>query len=321
MPTFQQHLPHYPGLSNGASHILLASVPAKLQAAMEMVFTSEFLLSLKTDLSMARYSLMPIRHVPESLQCQPSNATSHVLLMAVTAELQATMQIVFAGKFLLILKTDISTPRHLLMPIRYAPGSTRCQRSNDTSHILLALVSTELQAAMKWSLLPSNSASQNLLARVPTKLQAAIKLVFIGEFLLSLKKDILIPRQPLTPIRHILESPQCQPSNGTSYILLGSAPTELQAIIKMVFNGEFLLSLKTDTSTPKHSLTPLRHVSEPPQCLPSSSTSYILLASVLTRLQAAMEMFFTCEYPLNTKTDISMPRSLPLPIRYILESP
>ncbi|RPB03826.1 hypothetical protein L873DRAFT_1786798 [Choiromyces venosus 120613-1] len=136
-------------LSNGASHILLASVPAELQATIEMVFTGEFLLSLKTDISMPRDSLMPIRHVSESPRCQPSNGATHNLLALVSAELQATMELVFTGKFLLSLKTDISMPRCLLASIRHVLGSPRCQHSNGTSHVLLTLVPAELQAAIE----------------------------------------------------------------------------------------------------------------------------------------------------------------------------
>ncbi|RPA92061.1 hypothetical protein L873DRAFT_1794523 [Choiromyces venosus 120613-1] len=120
---------------------------------MEMVFTGEFLLMLKTDISTLSHSLTPVRYVPESPRCQPSNGASHILLASVSAELQATMELVFTGEFLLTLKTDISTPSYSLAPVRHVLESPRSQLSNRGSHGLLALVPAELQAAKKWSLL------------------------------------------------------------------------------------------------------------------------------------------------------------------------
>ncbi|RPB04902.1 hypothetical protein L873DRAFT_1922523 [Choiromyces venosus 120613-1] len=146
------------------------------------------------------------------------------------------MEIVFTGKFLLTLKTDISMPRHSLMPVGHVSESSRCQLFNGTSHVLLA--------------------------SVPTELQAAIKMVFTGEFLLSLKTDNLMPSHLLAPIRHVLEYSQCQLSNGTSHVLLVSVSAELQAAMKMVFTGKLLLNLKTNISTPSHLLMPIRHVME-----------------------------------------------------------
>ncbi|RPB01881.1 hypothetical protein L873DRAFT_1803185, partial [Choiromyces venosus 120613-1] len=125
-------------LSNGGSPGLLASVPADLQAAMGMVFTSEFLLNLKTDSSTPSHSLTPVRYVLESPRCQLSNGASHVLLASVPAALQAALEMVFTGEFLLTLKTDILTPSHSLAPIRHVPESPRCQLSNGGSHGLLA---------------------------------------------------------------------------------------------------------------------------------------------------------------------------------------
>ncbi|RPB02130.1 hypothetical protein L873DRAFT_1802570 [Choiromyces venosus 120613-1] len=217
-------------LSNGASPILLASVPAELQAAMEMVFTSKFLLNLKTDSSTPSHSLAPIRYVLESPRCQLSNDGSHVLLASVPAELHAAFEMVFTGEFLLTLKTDILTPSHLLAPIRHT----------------------------------SNSGSHGLLVSVPTKLQAIMELVFTDKFLLNLKTDSSTPSYSLTPVRYILEFPRCQLSNGVSHVLLASVPVKLQAVMELVFTGEFLLNLKTDSSTPSHSLVPVRHVLESP---------------------------------------------------------
>ncbi|RPA88344.1 hypothetical protein L873DRAFT_1824626 [Choiromyces venosus 120613-1] len=214
--------------SNGASPILLAAVPAELQAAMEMVFTSKFLLNLKTDSSTPSHSLAPITHVLEPPRCQLSNGGCHVLLASVPAELHAALEIVFTSEFLLTLKTDISTPSHSLAPIRHL--------SNGVSHVLLASVSAELQAVME--------------------------LVFTGKPLLNLKTDSSTPSYSLVPVRYVLDSPRCQPSNGVSHILLASVPTELQAVMELVFNGEFPLTLKTDISTPSHSLAPIRHVPE-----------------------------------------------------------
>ncbi|RPA92062.1 hypothetical protein L873DRAFT_1794524 [Choiromyces venosus 120613-1] len=135
--------------SNCASHILLASVPTELQAAIEMVFTSKFLLTLKTDSSTPSHSLAPVKHVPESPRCRPSHSIFQVLLAAVPAELQAAIKMVFTGEFLLNLKTDISMPSHSFMPIRHVLDFPRCRLSNGTFHILLATISTKLQAAME----------------------------------------------------------------------------------------------------------------------------------------------------------------------------
>ncbi|RPA91094.1 hypothetical protein L873DRAFT_1795110 [Choiromyces venosus 120613-1] len=109
-----------------------------------MVFTGEFLPSLKTDISTSTHLLMPIRYVSRSPSCQPSNGISHTLLASVSAKLPATIELVFTGKFLLTLKTDISMPRCSLMPIRYVPKSPQCQPSNAPSHILLASVPGKL---------------------------------------------------------------------------------------------------------------------------------------------------------------------------------
>ncbi|RPA99712.1 hypothetical protein L873DRAFT_1789397 [Choiromyces venosus 120613-1] len=230
-------------LSNGASHVLLTSVSAKLQAAIEMISTSEFLLSSKTDISMPSHSLMPIRHVPESPQCQPSNGTSHVLLELVSAELQATMQMVFTSESLLTLKTDILTPSHSLTPVR----CDVVQNSLNTSFQLAPPMSSHV-----------------LLETVSAELQAAMRMVFTGESLLTLKTDISTPSHSLTPAKHVPEFPRCQLSNGTFLVLLESLPVELQAAIQMAFTSEFLLTLKTDISTPSHSLRPVRHVPESP---------------------------------------------------------
>ncbi|RPA91095.1 hypothetical protein L873DRAFT_1795111 [Choiromyces venosus 120613-1] len=146
------------------------------------------------DISTLRHSLTPVRHVLETPQCQRSNCASHILLASVHAELLVSIHMVFTGEFLLNLKTGISTPRLLFMPVRCVSESPRCQLSNSTSHILLAFVSTELQAAME--------------------------MVITGEFLLTLKTDISTPRHLLTPVRHVPESSRCQHSNGVSHILL-----------------------------------------------------------------------------------------------------
>ncbi|RPA94767.1 hypothetical protein L873DRAFT_1792688 [Choiromyces venosus 120613-1] len=142
--------------SNGASHILLASVPAELQAIIKMVFIGEFLLNLKADISMPRHSLTPVRCVSESPRCQLSNNASHNLLASGPMELQAAIEMVFTGEFLQTLKADISTPSHSLTPAdisslsqslappRHVPESPRCQLSNGTSHVLLASVPAEL---------------------------------------------------------------------------------------------------------------------------------------------------------------------------------
>ncbi|RPB02815.1 hypothetical protein L873DRAFT_1874029 [Choiromyces venosus 120613-1] len=141
-----RHVPESPQCqhSNGTSHVLLASVPAELQAAIGMVFTCKFLLTSKTDISTPSYSLTPVRHVPESPQCQPFNGASHILLASLSTELQAAMELAFTGKFMLALKTDISKPRCSPKPIRHVPESPRCQLSNATSHVLLASVPRKL---------------------------------------------------------------------------------------------------------------------------------------------------------------------------------
>ncbi|RPB02241.1 hypothetical protein L873DRAFT_1787949 [Choiromyces venosus 120613-1] len=198
-----RHVPESPQcqLSNGTSHVLLISVPTKLQAAMGMVFTSKFLLTLKTNISTLSHSLMPVRNVPESPQCQLSNGISHVLLASVPGEIQAAMKMVFTSESLLTLKADISTLSYSIMPVRYVPEFSRCQPSNGASHNMLALLSAELQAAME--------------------------LAFTSEFLLTLKTDISKPRCSPMPIRHVPESPRCQLSNATSHILLASVPGKL----------------------------------------------------------------------------------------------
>ncbi|RPB01612.1 hypothetical protein L873DRAFT_1788248 [Choiromyces venosus 120613-1] len=132
-----------------------------------MIFTSEFLLNWKTDISMPRHSVTPIRCVSESPRCQLSNGASHILLASVPAKLQASIEMVFIGKFLLTLKTDISMPRYLLTPIRHVSDSPRCQLSNGTSHVLLT--------------------------SVPVELKAPMEIVFTGESLLTLKTDISTP--------------------------------------------------------------------------------------------------------------------------------
>ncbi|RPB04912.1 hypothetical protein L873DRAFT_1786075 [Choiromyces venosus 120613-1] len=114
-----------------------------------MVFIGESLLTLKTDISMPSHSLAPVSHVPDSPRCQLSNGASHVLLASVSAELLATIEMVFTSEFLLTLKTDIWAPSHSPAPIRHVPESPRCQLSNGTSHILLASIFAELQAAIK----------------------------------------------------------------------------------------------------------------------------------------------------------------------------
>ncbi|RPA91814.1 hypothetical protein L873DRAFT_1794655 [Choiromyces venosus 120613-1] len=141
-PTPIRYVPESPRcqLSNGAFHILLASLFTKLQATMEPVFTSEFLLSLKPDISTLSHSLSPIRHVPEFPRCQLSNGASHILLASHFAELQAAIQLAFTGEFLLTLKTVISKPRCSTMPIRHIPESPQCQLSNAASPVLLASV-------------------------------------------------------------------------------------------------------------------------------------------------------------------------------------
>ncbi|RPA96082.1 hypothetical protein L873DRAFT_1791843 [Choiromyces venosus 120613-1] len=119
-------------LSNAASYVLLASVLTELQATMKIGSTSKFLLNLKIDILMPRHLLAPVRYIPESPQCQLSNATSHILLALALAELQAAIEIGFTSKFLLTLKTDSLTLRFSFMPIRHAPGPSPCQLSNDT---------------------------------------------------------------------------------------------------------------------------------------------------------------------------------------------
>ncbi|RPA96290.1 hypothetical protein L873DRAFT_1791741 [Choiromyces venosus 120613-1] len=169
--------------SNITSYMLLVAVPNKLHATLEIVLTCEFLLNLKTDILTLRHLLIPVRYVSEFPYCQLSNNTSHILQASVHAELQAAMQIVFTGEFLLTLKTDISTPRHLLMSIRHHLESPQCQ--------------------------PSSNTPCNLLAMVPAALQATVQVVFIGEFLLTLKTDILMPRHSVLPIRCDPNSPRC----------------------------------------------------------------------------------------------------------------
>ncbi|RPB04409.1 hypothetical protein L873DRAFT_1786228 [Choiromyces venosus 120613-1] len=179
-------------------------------------------------------------------------------------------------------------PSNLPMPIRLVPEFPQCQLSNSTSHIYLTSVSTELQAA--------------------------IQMVFTSEFLLTLKTDISMPSHSLVPVRHVPESPQCQLSNATSLILLASVPTELLAAIEIVFTSKFLLSSKTDILTSSHLLAPVKHVPEFPQCQLSNCASHVLLASVPTRLQAAMQIVFTSKFLLSLKTDISMLSYSPIPI-------
>ncbi|RPB00465.1 hypothetical protein L873DRAFT_1805338 [Choiromyces venosus 120613-1] len=130
-----------------------------------------------------------------------------------------------------------------------------------------------------------------------------------------------MPRHLLMPVRHVSESSRCQLSNGTSSILLASVSAKLQATMQMVFTSKFLQDLKTDSSTPSHSLTPVRYVLESPRCQPSNGVSHVLLASVPAELQAALEMVFTGEFLLTLKTDISMPSHLLMPIRYVPKSP
>ncbi|RPA95675.1 hypothetical protein L873DRAFT_1812435 [Choiromyces venosus 120613-1] len=323
-------------LSNGASSILLASVPTELQAAMEMVFTSKFLLNLKTDSSTPSHSLAPIIYVLESPRCQLSNGGSHVLLASVPVELHAALEMVFTGEFLLTSKTDISTPSHLLTPIRHL--------SNGHSHGLLASVPTELQAVMELvftnefllnlktdsptpshPLAParyvlesprcqlSNGVSHVLLASVPVELQAVMELVFTGKLLLNLKTDSSMPSHSLAPVRHR--------SNGVSHVLLALVPAKLQAIMELVFTGKLLLNLKTDSSTPSYSLVPVKYVLESPRCQLSNGVSHILLASVPTELQAVMELVFNGKFLLTLKTDISTPSHSLAPIRHVPESP
>ncbi|RPA98269.1 hypothetical protein L873DRAFT_1790415 [Choiromyces venosus 120613-1] len=130
-----------------------------------------------------------------------------------------------------------------------------------------------------------------------------------------------MPRHSAMPVRRVSESSRCQPSNGASHVLLTSVPAELQAAMEMVFTGEFLLNLKTDISTPSHSLTPVRHVLESPQCLLPNGVSHALLASAPTELQAAMEMVFTGKPLQCLKTDISMPNHSLASIRHVPEAP
>ncbi|RPA95659.1 hypothetical protein L873DRAFT_1792152 [Choiromyces venosus 120613-1] len=205
---------------------------------MEIVFTGESLLSLKTDISMPSYSHIPIRLVPDSPRCQPSNGTSHVLLASVPAELQASMELVFASEFLLSSKTDILMPMYSLMPTKHVPESPRCQPSNGTCHVLLA--------------------------SVPIRLHAAMQMVFISKFLLTLKMNITMLSHSLTPIRHVLESPQCQHSNSSSHTLLASCSDELLTAMELAFIYEFLLTLKKDITKPRCSPAPIRYVPESP---------------------------------------------------------
>ncbi|RPB02795.1 hypothetical protein L873DRAFT_1787478 [Choiromyces venosus 120613-1] len=201
-------------------------------------------------------------------------------------------------------------PRHSLVPNRLVPESPRCQHSNSTFYALLASVTTKLQAAIhvleSSRCQHSNVAFHIFLASVATELQAAIEMLFNGKFLVILKTDISTPRDWLMPIRYVPESPQYQHSNVTSYILLASVPAELQAAIKIFFTGNFLQILKTDISTPRDSLIPIRYVPESPRCQYSNVTCHILLASVSAELQATIEMIFMGEVLLILKTDISM---------------
>ncbi|RPA91218.1 hypothetical protein L873DRAFT_1795010 [Choiromyces venosus 120613-1] len=100
-----------------------------------------------------------------------------------------------------------------------------------------------------------------------------------------------MPKYSLAPIRHVSESPRCQPSNGASLNLLVPVPTELQAAMQIVFTSEFLQALKTDILMPSHLLTLIGHVPESPQCQLSNGTSHVLLTSVPTGPQAAMKRF------------------------------
>ncbi|RPA90014.1 hypothetical protein L873DRAFT_1795747 [Choiromyces venosus 120613-1] len=159
---------------------------------------------------------------------------------------------VFTSKSLLTSKTDISTPSSLLAPGRHVPESSRCQLSNGPSHALLAAVPTELQAAMK--------------------------IVFTRESLLTLKTDISMLSHSPVPVRHVLESPRCQPSNGASHILLASLTAELQAAMELSFTCEFGLTLKTDISKLRCSPMPIRHVPEFPRCQPSNAAFQVLPA-------------------------------------------
>ncbi|RPB05539.1 hypothetical protein L873DRAFT_1785709 [Choiromyces venosus 120613-1] len=186
-------------------------------------------------------------------------------------------------------------PSHSLMPVRYVPESPRFQLSN--------------------------GASYNLLASVPAKLQATMIMTFTSKSLLILKTDISTPRCLLTPIRHVPEFPRCRPSNSTFYVLLASVSAELQAAIQLVFTGESLLTLKTDISTSRCLLTPIRHVPESPRCRLSNGTSYVLLTSVSTKLQSAMQLLFTGESLLTLMTDISTSRCSLAPVRHVPEFP
>ncbi|RPA94766.1 hypothetical protein L873DRAFT_1792687 [Choiromyces venosus 120613-1] len=168
------------------------------------------------------------------------------------------MQMVFTSKLLLTLKADISMLSHSLASTRHVSESPRCQLSNGDSHVLLA--------------------------SVPAELQATIEMVFTGESLLTSKTDISTPSDSTTPVRHVPESPRCLPSNGASYILLASLSNELQAAMELAFTGESLLTLKIDISTLSHSLAPIRHVPESPQCQLSNGASHVPLASVPGKL-------------------------------------
>ncbi|RPA94400.1 hypothetical protein L873DRAFT_1814398 [Choiromyces venosus 120613-1] len=122
-----------------------------------------------------------------------------------------------------------------------------------------------------------------------------------------------MPRHSLMPVTRVSESSRCQLSNSTSPILLASVPAELQAAMEIVFTSEFLLNLKTDSSTPSHSLAPVRYL--------SNGISHVLLASVSTELHATLEMVFTSEFLLTLKTDISTPSHSLAPIRHVPEFP
>ncbi|RPA89520.1 hypothetical protein L873DRAFT_1796049 [Choiromyces venosus 120613-1] len=281
-------------LSNGASRSLLASVSAESLAAIEMVFTSKSLLNLKTDISTSSHSLAPVRYVLDSPRCQLSNGTSHILLVSVSDKLQATVELVFTGEFLLTFTTDISTPSHSLVPVRHVLESPRCLLSNGTSHILLA--------------------------SVPAEPLAAMEMIFHSKSLLTLKTDILTSSHLLAPVRPVLESPRCLLSNGTSHILLASVSAKPQATIELVFIGEFLLTLRIDILMPSHLLTPIRHVLESPRCQISNSTSHGLLASVLLSYSPAIQIVFTSKFLQTLKTDISTLRYSLAPVRHVSES-
>ncbi|RPA88994.1 hypothetical protein L873DRAFT_1796378 [Choiromyces venosus 120613-1] len=133
MPAFQRCLPCPLGI-----------IPCCATGYYEIVLTSKFLLPLKTDISTPSNSLVPVRYVPESPQCQLSNSAFHMLLASLSAKLQAAIELAFTGEFLLTLKTDISKHRCSPMPIRHAPELPRWQLSNNASHVLLVSVPGKL---------------------------------------------------------------------------------------------------------------------------------------------------------------------------------